>query len=92
MSKQIEKISNSLKRQMTIISKLEEKKDVIKYLNSLDNYKDTKDTLKKTMIANNVSEFNMSSTMRAIVNSIAEKTIVRKAYNSLSIKTIKVRS
>tara|TARA_R110002050_G_scaffold21733_3_gene59783 strand:- start:622 stop:900 length:279 start_codon:yes stop_codon:yes gene_type:complete len=92
MSKQIEKISNSLKRQMTIISKLEEKKDVIKYLNSLDNYKDTKDTLKKTMIANNVSEFNMSNTMRAIINSVDEKTIVRKAYNSLSIKTIKVRS
>ena len=92
MSKQIEKISNSLKRQMAIISKLEENKDVIKYLNSLDNFKDTKDTLKKTMIANNVSEFNMSSTMRAIVNSIAEKTIVRKAYKKLNIKTIKVRS
>jgi len=92
MSKQIEKISNSLKRQMAIISKLEEKKDVIKYLNSLDNYKDTKDTLKKTMIANNVSEFNMSNTMRAIIDSIAKKTIVRKAYKKLNIKTIKVRS
>jgi len=44
------------------------------------------------MIANNVSEFNMSNTMRAIINSVDEKTIVRKAYNSLSIKTIKVRS
>jgi|TARA_R100000152_G_C6639029_1_gene84259 hypothetical protein len=92
MSKQILKISNSLKRQMTIISKLEENSEVIKYLNALDNYKDTKDILKKTMIDNNVSEFNMSATMRAIINSVEEKTIVRKAYKSLSIKSIKVRS
>ena len=92
MSKQILKISNSLKRQMAIISRLEEKEDVIKYLNALDNCKDTKDILKKTMIDNNVSEFNMSATMRAIINSVEEKTIVRKAYKSLSIKSIKVRS
>ena len=92
MTKQIEKISNSLKRQMTIISKLEENEIVVKYTNALNNYKGTKDILKKTMIDNNVSEFNMSNTMRAIINSVDEKTIVRKSYNSLSIKTIKVRS
>ena len=73
MSKQILKISNSLKRQMSIISKLEENSEVIKYLNALGNYKDTKDILKKTMIDNNVTEFNMTNTMRAIINSVEEK-------------------
>ena len=98
--KQLQKINNSIKGQYAILKKLEEKDDVIKYINTLDNISKSKESLKGIMIANKVGQFDMDSTLRWIIKSVRPRIVqpddvgkvIRNGYKSLKLETIKVRS
>ena len=92
--KQLQKINNSIKRQYAILKKLEEKEDVIKYNNTLDNISKSKESLKGIMIANKVGQFNMDSTLQWIIKTIKPRIVkpedvckvIRKGYESLKLE------
>ena len=92
--KQLQKINNSIKRQYAILKKLEEKEDVIKYNNTLDNINKSRESLKGIMIANKVGQFNMDSTLQWIIKTIKPRIVkpedvgkvIRKGYESLKLE------